>query len=83
MLLDSSAVQVLSSDVTKPRKPHPIVGVVQKTASELNDLLNAVCGEFKLTLPPGFERGLCSAVASDMSRGVPSEAKVHRSSERA
>jgi len=30
-----------------------------------------VCGEFKLTLPPGFARGLCSAVASDMSRGMP------------
>lgn len=28
--------------MTKPRKPHPIVRVVQDTASELNDLLNAV-----------------------------------------
>jgi PleD family two-component response regulator len=26
----------------KPRRPHPIVEVVQKTAGELNDLLNAV-----------------------------------------
>ena len=28
--------------MTKSRKPHPIVQVVQDTASELNDLLNAV-----------------------------------------
>ena len=28
--------------MTKSRKPHPIVQVVQSTASELNDLLNAV-----------------------------------------
>ena len=42
MLLDSSVVRVGSSDMTKSRKLHPIVQVVQNTASELNDLLNAV-----------------------------------------
>jgi PleD family two-component response regulator len=41
-MLDGSAMRVGSSDMTKPRKPHPIVQVVQDTASELNDLLNAV-----------------------------------------
>jgi hypothetical protein len=41
-MLDGSAMRVRSSDMTKSRKPHPIVQVVQDTASELNDLLNAV-----------------------------------------
>jgi len=40
-----------------------------------------VCGEFELTLPPGFERGRYSAVASDMSRRARSDAEVHRCSE--
>jgi hypothetical protein len=41
-MLDGSAMRVGSSDMTKSRKPHPIVQVVQDTASEVNDLLNAV-----------------------------------------
>jgi PleD family two-component response regulator len=42
LLLDGSAVRVWSSDMRKSRKPHPIVQVVENTASELNDLLNAI-----------------------------------------
>jgi len=41
-MFDRSAVSVRSSDMTKPRKPHPIVQVAQTAASELNDLLNAI-----------------------------------------
>jgi len=39
---DSSAARGWSSDMTKSRRRHPIVQVVQNSASELNDLLNAI-----------------------------------------
>src|ERR1700674_1481083 len=42
MLLDGSAVRVRSSDMRKSRRPHPIVQVVENTAGELNDILNAI-----------------------------------------
>jgi PleD family two-component response regulator len=42
MILDGSAVRVWSSDMRKSRRPHPIVQVVENTAAELNDLLNAI-----------------------------------------
>jgi hypothetical protein len=41
-LLDGSAVREWSSDMRKLRRPHPIVQVVENTASELNDILNAI-----------------------------------------
>jgi PleD family two-component response regulator len=41
-MIDRLAVSVRSSDMTKSRKPHPIVQVAQIAASELNDLLNAI-----------------------------------------
>jgi hypothetical protein len=41
-MLVGSAVRAGSFDMTKSGQPHPIVRVVQDTASELNDLLNAV-----------------------------------------
>jgi PleD family two-component response regulator len=41
-MLDSSAMRLRSSAMSKARKPHPIVQVVQNAAGELNDLLNAV-----------------------------------------
>ena len=41
-MLDSSPVQVWRSDMKKLRRPHPIVQVVESTASEINDLLNAI-----------------------------------------
>ena len=42
MLNDSVQMRVWGSDMRKPRKPHPIVQVVENAATELNDLLNAV-----------------------------------------
>jgi hypothetical protein len=42
-----------------------------------------VCGEFELTLPPGFEGARCSVGANDMRRGLRWELMVRRSSERA
>ncbi len=39
---DSSMRSGWSSDMTRSRKPHPIVQVVQSAASELNDVLNAI-----------------------------------------
>jgi hypothetical protein len=41
-MFDGSVRSVWSSDMTKSRRPHPIVQVVQNAASELNDVLNAV-----------------------------------------
>ena|SRR5271163_1866154 len=41
-MLDSPAVSVSSSDMTKSRKSNPIVQAVQNAAAELNDLLNAI-----------------------------------------
>jgi hypothetical protein len=41
-MFDGSVRSVWSSDMTKSRRPHPIVQVVQRAASELNDVLNAI-----------------------------------------
>jgi hypothetical protein len=41
-MFDGSVRSVWSSDMTKSRRPHPIVQVVQSAASELNDVLNAI-----------------------------------------
>src|ERR1700692_186261 len=41
-MFDGSVRSVWSSDMTKSRRPHPIVQVVQNAASELNDVLNAI-----------------------------------------
>src|ERR1700688_2125911 len=42
LLLDGSAVRGWNSDMRKSGRPHPIVQVVENTAGELNDLLNAI-----------------------------------------
>jgi PleD family two-component response regulator len=41
-MFERSAVSLPSSGMTKSRKPHPIVQVAYKAATELNDLLNAI-----------------------------------------
>jgi PleD family two-component response regulator len=41
-MFDGFVKSVWSSDMTKSRRPHPIIQVVQNAASELNDVLNAV-----------------------------------------
>jgi PleD family two-component response regulator len=41
-MFDCSVKSVWSSDMTKSRRPHPIVQVVQNAASEINDVLNAI-----------------------------------------
>jgi PleD family two-component response regulator len=41
-MIRKSGGAVWSSDMTRSRKPHPIIEVVHNSASELNDLLNAI-----------------------------------------
>ncbi len=41
-MFERSAVALPSSGMPKSRKPHPIVQVAHKAATELNDLLNAI-----------------------------------------
>jgi hypothetical protein len=41
-MLHNSATAIGSFDMTKPRKPHPVVQAAKTAASELNDLLNAI-----------------------------------------
>jgi hypothetical protein len=41
-MFDGSVKSVWSSDMTKSRRPHPIVQVVQNAATELSDVLNAI-----------------------------------------
>src|SRR5258708_338590 len=41
-MFDGSVRSVWSSDMTKSRRPHPIIQVVPHAASQLNDVLNAI-----------------------------------------